>query len=158
MTSTLNTPGAAVRTALTPYICVKDAPAAIAFYLAAFGATESPGRMTEPGGRVGHAEVTIDGVPIMLADEHPEIGVLSPQTLGGSSVSLHLIVANVDALAARAVAAGATLLRPVTDQVYGQRSCKLADPFGHTWMLATPIEAVSSEELQRRVAGHYTVA
>lgn len=158
MTSTVNTPRTDVQTALTPYLCVKGAAAAIAFYAAAFGATESPGRMTEPNGRVGHAEVTIDGVTIMLADEYPDIGVLSPQTLGGSPVSLNLTVANVDALAERAVAAGATLLRPVTDQVYGHRSCKLADPFGHVWMLATPIEAVSLEELQRRVAGQYTVA
>jgi PhnB protein len=145
-----------VRIALTTYLAVNDAPAAIAFYTEAFGAVEDM-RMTEPNGRVGHAQISIGDVAIFLADEHPEIGVKSPTTLGGSPVSLMLRVPDVDATFAQAVAAGATVERPVEDAFYGERSGWLIDPFGHRWSLSTPIEEVSREEMQRRVGPSYDV-
>ena len=133
----------------TPYLCCKDAARAIEFYERAFGATELF-RLAEPSGRIGHAELKIGDALIMLSDEYAEWGVRSPQSLGGSPVSIHLYVEDVDALAARAVAAGATLQRPVTDQFYGDRSGSLVDPFGHRWNIATHKEDVSAEEMQRR--------
>jgi len=133
----------------TPYLCCKDAARAIEFYKKAFGATEVM-RMAEPSGRIGHAELKIGEAVFMLSDEYAEMGVRSPQSLGGSPISIHLYVEDVDALAARAVAAGATLQRPVTDQFYGDRSGWLVDPFGHRWNISTHKEDVSAEELQRR--------
>lgn len=144
------------RTALTTYLAVNDAAAAIAFYIEAFGAHEEL-RMSEPNGRVGHAEISIGDVRIFLADEHPEIGVLSPTTLGGTPVSLMLRVADVDSAFAQAVTAGATVLRPLENAFYGERTGTLLDPFGHKWSLSTPIEDVSREEMQRRVGGSYDV-
>jgi PhnB protein len=135
----------------TPYLCCKDAAGAIAFYKKAFGATELM-RLADPTGRIGHAEVKIGGAVIMLSDEHPEIGVRSPQSLGGTPVGIHLYVEDVDALSNQAVAAGAKLVRPVADQFYGDRSGTLEDPFGHRWYVATHIEDVSSEELGKRYA------
>ncbi len=150
------TPGvAAVAPALSVYLCVRGAPAAIDFYREAFGAVETM-RMTGDDGRVGHAEITLEGVTVMLSDEHPEIGVVSPETLGGTPVSLYLHVADVDATYARAVAAGATGERPPADQFHGNRNASLRDPFGHRWMITQPIEAVSVEEMARR-APDYTV-
>ena len=137
------------RQALTPYVIVKDAAKAIDFYKKAFGATEAM-RLSEPGGRIGHAEIRIGDAPIMLSDEYPEMDVRSPQSLGGSPVLIHLYVDDVDALASRAVAAGAKLLRPVADQFYGDRSGTLTDPFGHRWMIATRKEDVSAAEMQKR--------
>lgn len=134
---------------LSPYIIVRDAAAAIAFYQRAFGATEEL-RLTDPNGRIGHAEIRIGTSAVMLADEHPEFGALSPATLGGSPVKLHLTVADADAAAARAVEAGATLLRPVQDQFHGNRSGMVVDPFGHSWFLSAELEPVSPEEMQRR--------
>ena len=134
---------------LTPYLIVKGAAAALDFYKQAFGAVEEM-RLTDPAGRIGHAEIRIGQSPLMLADEHPEFGALGPATLGGSPVTLHLEVADADAAADRAVAAGATLLRPVADQFHGNRSGMVADPFGHKWFLSAEIEAVSAEEMQRR--------
>lgn len=134
---------------LTPYLIVKGAAAALDFYKQAFGAVEEM-RLTDPAGRIGHAEITIGQSHLMLADEHPEFGALGPATLGGSPVTLHLEVADADAAADRAVAAGATLLRPVADQFHGNRSGMVADPFGHKWFLSAEIEAVSAEEMQRR--------
>jgi len=133
----------------TPYLCCKDAARAIEFYKQAFGATEAM-RLSEPGGRIGHAEIRIGDAPIMLSDEYPEMDVRSPQSLGGSPVLIHLYVDDVDALASRAVAAGAKLLRPVADQFYGDRSGTLTDPFGHRWMIATRKEDVSAAEMQKR--------
>jgi PhnB protein len=133
----------------TPYLCVKDAARGIDFYKRAFGATERM-RMDAPGGKVGHAEILIGEAVIMLADEHPEIGFVSPETLGGSPVLIHVYVPDVDALVERAVAAGAKLTRPVQDQFYGDRGGKLDDPFGHQWYFATHIEDVSPEEMRRR--------
>jgi PhnB protein len=134
---------------VTPYLIVKDAARAIEFYKQAFGASERM-RLTDPGGRVGHAEITIGDSAIMLADEFPEMGVRSPQALGGSPVSLALYVEDVDATADRAIAAGATVVRPVKDQFYGDRSGTFADPFGHVWTIATHKEDVSPDEMGKR--------
>src|SRR5215203_3383917 len=138
-----------MKTQATPYLCVKGAAGAIEFYEKAFGAHEVL-RLAEPGGRIGHAEIRIGEARIMLADEYPELGFLSPPSIGGSAVSIALQVEDVDAVAARAVAAGAKLTRPVRDEFYGERSGKLEDPFGHVWQVSTPIEEVSAEEMQRR--------
>lgn len=143
---------------ITPYITVKGADRAIDFYKRVFGAVESAARFTEPGGRIGHAEIEINGSRVMLSDEHPEIGVLSPQTLGGTPTLFHLSVADAAAVVARAAAAGATVERAVEEQPYGERSGTIKDPFGHRWMIATPIEEVSKEELQRRVGDTYTIS
>jgi len=133
----------------TPYLCCKDAARAIEFYKKAFGATEAI-RLSEPGGRIGHAEIRIGDAPIMLSDEYPEMDVRSPESLGGSPVLIHLYVDDVDALTSQAVAAGAKLLRPVADQFYGDRSGALTDPFGHRWMIATRKEDASAAEMQKR--------
>ena len=135
----------------TPYLCIRNAASAIDFYVEAFGAKEVM-RMAQPDGRVGHAEIRIGAAPIMLADEFPEMGFRSPQTLGGSPVNLLVYVEDVDAFTARAQAAGATVKRPVADQFYGDRVVVLEDPFGHSWSFATHIEDVSAEEMQRRAA------
>jgi PhnB protein len=135
--------------AVTPYIIVKDAPAAIDFYKRAFGAEETM-RLTDPTGRIGHAELKIGGASIMLADEHPEFGAVSPVSLGGTPIKLDLTVADADAVAARAVEAGATLLRPVQDQFHGSRAGTIADPFGHHWSISQEIEQLGPDELQRR--------
>jgi PhnB protein len=134
---------------MIPYLHVKGGARAIEFYRQAFGAEETL-RLEEPGGRIGHAEIQIGGARLMLADEYPEHGILGPQSLGGTSVGLHLTVPDVDAVAERAVAAGAKLTRPLQDQFYGERTCKLEDPFGHSWHVVTPKEDVSQEEMQRR--------
>lgn len=133
----------------TPYLCIRGAAEAIAFYEKAFGAIELY-RLAEPSGRIGHAEVRIGEAQIMLADEYPEYGVLSPQSLGGSPVSIHIYVDDVDALFQQAVTAGAKVLRPVTDEFYGDRNTKLEDPFGHVWFFATHKEDVSPEVIQSR--------
>ena len=133
----------------TPYLIVNDAAAALEFYKNAFGATERL-RIPAPGGKIGHAEITIGDSPIMLADEHPEIGARSPQSFGGSPVSIMLYVEDVDAFVKRAVAAGAKVVRPVQDQFYGDRSGTLADPAGHVWHVATHTEDLSLEEIKQR--------
>src|ERR1041385_1877004 len=135
----------------TPYLICRDAARAIEFYKKAFGATERE-RVAMPDGRVGHAEIKIGGAIIMLADEFPNIGTSSPQSLGGTSVGVLIYMENVDAFVPRAVAAGAKVLEPLSDKFYGDRSCKMADPFGHTWMFATHIEDVPPDEMQRRAA------
>ena len=140
----------------TPYICVKGGAAAIDFYTQAFGAVENM-RITAPDGSLGHADIQIEGAQIMLSDEFPDGGVFSPQTLGGSPVSIHLYVRDVDAFAKRALAAGATEERAVADQPYGDRSGTLRDPFGHRWMVATRKEEVSKEEMERRFGGAFLV-
>lgn len=133
-----------------PYLSIKGASDAIEFYKKAFGATETM-RLTGPDGRIGHAEIMIGKAKIMLADEHPEIEFLSPRTLGGTPVAIHVYVEDVDALAAQAEAAGAKVLRPVADQFYGDRTAGFEDPFGHRWHFATHKEDVSDEEMQRRM-------
>jgi PhnB protein len=137
---------------VTPYLCVKGAAGAIDFYKKAFGAVELV-RMPDPSGKVMHAEIKIGDSHIMMADEHPEMNFTSPKSLGGTPVCLCLYVEDVDALAARAVAAGATQIRPVKDQFYGDRSGTFADPFGHIWTISTHKEDVSPEEMKRRMAG-----
>jgi PhnB protein len=134
---------------VTPYLIIKGAAEAIEFYKRAFDAKEAM-RMAQPDGRVGHAELAIGDSRIMLADEFPEMGARSPKTLGGSPVSLHLYVEDVDALAARATAAGIKVLRPVQDQFYGDRTGSFEDPYGHLWHIATHKEDVPMEELRRR--------
>jgi PhnB protein len=134
---------------VTPYLMVRDGARAIAFYRDAFGANEVM-RFNDPSGRIAHAEVRIGDSHVMLADESPEHA--GPQTLGGAGVSLMLYVEDVDATFARAVAAGATVRRPVADQFYGDRMGTLADPFGHVWSIGTHREDVSAEEMQRRMA------
>ena len=136
-------------TNLVPYLCCKDAERAIAFYETALDARERM-RLAEPSGRIGHAELVVGGAPIMLSDEYPEYGVLSPSSIGGTPVKLHLYVDDVDAVVARAVAAGASVTRPVEDQFYGDRAGQIQDPFGHVWYLATRKERLSSDEVQRR--------
>ena len=131
-----------------PYLAVKDASAAIAFYQKAFGATETI-RLADPQGKIAHAEIKIDNATIMLADEYPGFSP-SPLALGGSPVTIHLYVEDVDWFVQRAVAAGAKLLIAVSDQFYGDRSGRLEDPFGHVWMIATHQEDVSVEEMRRR--------
>lgn len=141
--------------ALTPYLAFKNSARAIEFYVRAFGAVERY-RLTEPGGKVGHAEIRIGDSNLMLADEYPDFGHLSAQTLGGSPITLHLYVEDVDAVVSRAVDAGATLLRPVKDEFHGNRGGVVADPFGYHWMVTTQIEEVSPEEMQRRFAAAFT--
>jgi len=136
-------------TQVIPYLHIQGADRAIEFYQQAFGAIEVL-RLSEPDGRIGHAEILIGGARIMLADEYPEFGILGPQSLGGTSVSLHLTVPDVDAFARQAVAAGAKLAKPIKDEFYGERGGKLEDPFGHVWQVMTRIEEVSPEEMQRR--------
>lgn len=136
---------------LTPYLIVADGAGAIAFYSGVFGAVERM-RLGGPDGKVGHAELTIGDSLVMLADEHPAMGARAPAAFGGSPVSLHLYVADVDAVVAKAIAAGATLRRPVENQFYGDRAGAIEDPFGHTWHLATHVEDVSHKEIGRRAA------
>jgi PhnB protein len=135
----------------TPYLIVRGAAKAIDFYKKAFGAKETM-RMPGPDGKIGHADVAIGAGHIMLADESPEMGYKSPQTVGGSSVSIVLYVENVDEVVRRATGAGAKLDRPVEDQFYGDRAGTVTDPFGHIWHVMTHIEDVSAEEMGRRAA------
>ena len=141
---------AAVTTSLVPYLIVRGGAEALEFYQRAFGAHVTM-RLEQPDGRLGHAELDIDGAAFTLADEFPEMGIVGPATLGGTPVTLHLTVVGVDDVVARAVGAGATLNREVKDEFYGARSGQLIDPFGHRWTVSTPIEDVSADELQRRL-------
>lgn len=134
---------------LYAYVCVRDAAAAIDYYTRAFGARELF-RLTEPGGRVGHAELDFDGRVLMLSEAYPEHGVVSPDGLAGTAVTLHLHVDDADALLAQAVAAGGTLEREAQDHFYGERSGTVRDPFGHRWLIGHAIEEVTPEEMQRR--------
>ncbi|HEY3175876.1 MAG TPA: VOC family protein [Candidatus Polarisedimenticolia bacterium] len=135
----------------TAYLIVHDAARAIEFYTKAFGARELL-RLSAPGGKIGHAEIQIGDSPIMMADEHPEMGARSPRTLGGTAVFMMLYVENVDELFRQALAAGARELRPLKDEFYGDRTGTLEDPFGHMWTLATHKEDVAPEEIERRYA------
>ena len=134
---------------VTPYLIIKGAAAAIDFYKRVFGAVEVM-RMPSPEGRIGHAEIRIGDSPIMLADEHLEMGHRSPQSLGGAGVSLMIYIERVDEVFKRAVAGGAKELQPIKDQFYGDRSGTLQDPFGHTWTVATHVEDVPPDEMRRR--------
>jgi PhnB protein len=135
----------------TPYLIVDGAAKALDFYKRVFGAIERM-RMPSPGGKVGHAEITIGDSVIMLADEHPEMGARAPKAFGGSPVSLVLYVENVDTTVKNAVGAGAKLLRPIEDKFYGDRTGTIEDPFGHHWHVSTHVEDVPPDEMQRRAA------
>jgi len=134
---------------LTPYLTIRNAAAALDFYKRAFDAQEIF-RIASPDGKIGHAEIRIGDSAIMLSDEFPEMGANAPETLGGSPVMLHLYVENVDTLVDRAVQAGGRLERPVADQFYGDRGGMVTDPFGHKWWIATHVEDVPPDELERR--------
>ncbi|MFE9631034.1 VOC family protein [Streptomyces sp. NPDC006463] len=139
------------RTAVVPHIMVADAPAAIAFYVRAFGAVEEF-RIDRPEGGVLHAEIRIGEAVLMLGDTS-EGPFTAPPALGGTSVALHVFVPDVDALARTAVAAGAELVQEPADQFHGDRTAILRDPSGHLWVFLTHLEEVSREELTRRLAG-----
>jgi len=132
-----------------PYLRVKHADKAIDFYTRAFGVTEKF-RLTEPGGRIGHAELDFGGAIVMLSEEYPELGFVGPETIGGTSMSIHLHVDDCDAAIRRAVSEGAELIREPSDAFYGERSGTVRDPFGHEWMIGHSIEDVTPEEMQRR--------
>ena len=142
---------------VTPYLIINGAAEAIEFYQKAFGATELF-RMPAPAGKIGHAEIKIGDSPIMLADEFPEMGYKSPQSLGGSPVSIMIYVEDVDAVFNQAIAAGGKEQRPVKDQFYGDRSGTLEDPFGHVWHVATHKEDVTPEEMEKRMKAHTAAA
>jgi PhnB protein len=139
---------------VTPYLSIKDAAKAIEFYKRAFGANELF-RLVAPSGEIGHAEIKIGDSQIMLADTCEEGTFRNPQTLGGTSVGLHVYVEDVDTLFAQAVDAGAKTVRPVQDQFYGDRTGTLEDPFGHVWFLATHKEEITPEEINKRAAALY---
>lgn len=136
---------------VTPYLIVDGAAKAIEFYKDVLGATER-GRMAGPDGRVGHAELTVGDSLIMLSDEYPDMDVLGPSATNRSPVTLHVYVEDVDATMEQAVAAGATTSRPVEDQFYGDRSGQFVDPFGHLWNIASHVEDVAPDEMERRAA------
>lgn len=135
---------------VTPYLIVDDGNAAIDFYKQAFGATEV--LRLPMGDKIAHAEVRIGDSIVMLSDEWPEMGKLSPRSRGGSTAGLMIYLADVDAAFQRAMQAGATQERPVEDQFYGDRSGTVVDPFGHSWTLSTHVEDVPEDEMQRRMA------
>lgn len=135
---------------VTAYLCVDGAGEAIDFYTSVFGFTERH-RMVF-GGKIGHCELSLDGSMIMLSDEYPEMGVIGPKTLGGTPTSINVYVEDADTTFAAALAAGATELRPVQDQFYGDRSGQFEDPWGHRWGVASHIEDVDDAELERRIA------
>lgn len=134
----------------TPSLTVRDAPAALAFYARAFGAVECL-RLTTPDGTIVHAEFRIGDSLIMIGEENPEWGSLSPSALNGTPCAIHLYVDDADAVAARAVGAGATEVIPVADQFYGDRSGRVQDPFGHLWVVATRKEEVPPDIMQQRL-------
>ena len=132
--------------AVVPYLICKNAEAAIDFYKRAFGADELI-RMGEPG-KVGHCEMKIGNARFMLADEFPDLGALSPETIGGTPVSLYVYVENIDSFADKAIAEGLKVIKPVADQFYGDRSGYFEDPFGHKWSFATHIKDMTPAEMQ----------
>lgn len=136
---------------VTPYLCVDNATAAIDFYTSVLGATERM-RMPTQEGKIGHAELQIGNSIIMLSDEVPQMGARSPKSIGGSPVTISVYVEDVDNVFDRAVQNGATTLRPVENQFYGDRVGMLEDPFGHRWSIHTHVEDLSPEEMSKRVA------
>ena len=136
---------------VTPYLVVDGAADAIDFYTSVLGATERM-RMGGEGGKVGHAELEIGDSVVMLADEHPEVDARGPRSVGGTPVTLHVYVDDVDRIFERAIEAGAKALRPVETEFYGDRLGSFEDPFGHQWSVATHVEDVSPEEMSKRAA------
>ena len=155
--STATEPDSTAPAAIVPYLCVNRGLDAMQWYVDVFGGREVV-RYTGDDGRLGHGEVDIDGARIYLSDEYPEIGVMSPTTIGSTSVALNLAVADVDAVHARAVDAGATSLREPADQSYGERSATVLDPFGHRWMIQTTIATPSIEEIDAASEGFTVTA
>ena len=140
--------------AVIPYLICRNAADALEYYEKALGA-EVVEKMEDPNsGKVAHAEIRVEDCHIMIADEYPDMGFVGPESLGGAGVSLMVYLKDVDARYARAMAEGGEELRPMTDQFYGDRSATFKDPFGHTWTLATHIEDVEPEEMQRRAEAH----
>jgi PhnB protein len=136
---------------VTPYLILDDAARALEFYKKGLGAVELM-RFPAPGGKIGHAEIKIGDSPVMLADENAEMNAKSPHTIGGSPISLMIYVEDVDARVAQAVAAGAKITRPVANQFYGDRTGGVDDPYGYHWYLATHIEDVPPDELEKCAA------
>jgi PhnB protein len=136
--------------AVTAYLSVQHAAQALDYYRRAFGAKELL-RMPMPDGKVGHAEILIGDSHVMLADEMPGMGFVSPPARGGTTVQLHLYVRDVDATVQKAVAAGGKLTRPIEDKFYGDRAGTLEDPYGHVWYIATHKEDVPPKEMKRRM-------
>jgi PhnB protein len=134
---------------ITPYIALTDCAAALKFYVRAFDAKEHY-RLTDPAGRIGHAEIRIGDCTVMMSDEYPEMGIVGPRNSDIMSVRFHLTVKNADAFIAKAVKAGATLTRPIQDQFYGFRSGTITDPFGYNWYVSHQIEKVSPKRMQKR--------
>ena len=143
--------------AITPYLSVRDAARAIDFYTKAFGGKITV-RMDMPGGKIGHAEMKIGDSMVMLADEMEEMQFLSPQSRGGTTVTLHLYVKDVDTTVAKAVGVGAKLIRPVKDQFYGDRAGQVEDPFGHRWYVATHKEELTPAQIKKRMAAEMKAA
>ena len=154
MTETTTTAPAATAT-MTPYICVSPAADALAWYRDVLDAVETV-RYTGDDGRIGHAEITIAGADVMLSDEYPDLGVVSPTTLGGTPTTLHLVVPDADATYERVVANGGRAAGAPKDEPYGYRGFSMVDPFGHRWMIQTEIANPSLEEIQEAVEG-YTI-
>ena len=136
---------------ITPYLIVRGGARAIDFYTKVMGGAEIM-RMPGPGDRIGHAEIRFGDSVVMLADEVPEMVIMSPEKYGGSPVSLMIYVQDVDAVFNRAIAAGAKSKKPIQNHFYGDRSGTLVDPFGHTWTIATHVEDVSPDEMKKRMA------
>jgi PhnB protein len=137
---------------VTPYLVVDGAAEAIDFYCKVLGASQRGDVMQAPDGKVGHAELELGDSLIMLADEHPDVGAYGPRSVGGSPVTIHVYVEDVDATHQAALDAGATETRAVEDQFYGDRIGQFEDPFGHRWSIATHVEDVPPEEMGRRAA------
>ncbi|HUR55835.1 MAG TPA: VOC family protein [Gemmataceae bacterium] len=136
---------------VTPYLVIKGAAEALEFYKSVFGATELM-RFDGPNGTLAHAEIKIGNSPIMISDEWPDMGFRGPKSIGGSPVGIMIYVEDADAMFAKAVATGATATKPLQDQFYGDRSGSITDPWGHMWTIATHVEDVSPEEIERRMS------
>jgi PhnB protein len=136
---------------VTPYLIVDGGDAAIAFYTKVLGAKERM-RMPSPADRIGHAELTLGDSLVMLADEHPEMGILGPKSVGGTPVTISVYVEDVDSVFERALSEGASSVRPVENQFYGDRTGQFEDPFGHRWSIATHVEDVPPQEMEKRAA------
>lgn len=141
------------RTHATPYLIIRGAASALEWYQRALGARVGM-RMDQPDGKVGHAEFHIGKAELMCADEFPDRDIFGPQKFGGTGVTISLYVEDVDAMTERAKREGAKILRPPTDQFYGERNVQLEDPYGHRWSFASRIEDLSEEEIKTRAPGH----
>ena len=139
---------------VTPHLVCRDAAGAIEFYRRAFNARQRL-RMDDPQGRVAHGELRIGDSIVMIGEEMPEMGASAPPTVGGTAVHIFLYLPNVDKAFAQATAAGATTEMPPTDMFWGDRYCKVVDPYGHKWSMATHIEDVTPREMGRRAAAAF---